>query len=115
MDLVVANYRETPVPVEITVLPPGADERRDARVFHERTVIPRMAGEEDLWRREAFAPSRRYRIELLLREAGTTSQYRYQPSCSRGEVEDPGVRISINDTGGVRFTQSDCSDGGPFG
>lgn len=115
LDLVVANYREAAVPVEIAVLPPDADDGSDARVFHERAVIPRVAGEEDLWRRESFARARHYRIELVVRETWTAYQHHYRPSCTRGEVDAIGVRVNIDEGGSVRFTQSDCSNGGRFG
>lgn len=111
MNLVVANYRETAVDVVVELLRPDVEEQSEARVYRERAEIPQMAGEEDVWRRVDVAPSRRYRVELAVRDPETSYHYHYQPSCSRGSVDDIGVRINLDGPEQVRFTQSECSDG----
>jgi hypothetical protein len=106
MDLVVANYQNSTVDVELTVFPAGVDDESRA-VYQERVTLPTMSSEEDLWRAESFAPSREYSVEIAVVDADQSYQYRYEPTCSRGEVDEIGVRIEVYDD--VRFHQSDCS------
>ncbi|SHG99399.1 hypothetical protein [Halobaculum gomorrense] len=107
MDLVVANYRDTPVDIELVVLPAGADEENRA-VYQMRVTLPTMAGEEDMWRADSFAPSREYAVQVSFIDADRAARYRYEPTCSQGEVDEIGVRIDVYDDD-VRFHQSDCS------
>ena len=107
MNLVVANYRDRPVDVELGVFPAGVDDESRA-VYQERVTIPTMSGEEDMWREESFAPSREYSVEVSVVDVDQSYRYRYEPTCSRGEVDDIGVRIDVYDDD-VRFHQSDCS------
>ena len=107
MDLVAANYRDTPVDIEITVFPAGVDDKSQA-VYQKRVTLPTMSGEEDMWRAESFAVSREYSVEISFADGENSHRYRYEPTCSRGEVDAIGVRIEVHDDD-VRFTQSDCS------
>jgi len=106
MDLVVVNYRDRPVDVEFVVFPTGVDDESRA-VYQKRVTLPTMSGEEDMWRADSFAPSREYSVEVSLVDVDRSHRYRYEPTCSRSEIDDIGVRIDIYDD--VRFHQSDCS------
>lgn len=61
--LVVANYRDKPVNVDLVVFPAGVDDESQA-VYQERVTLPTMSGEKDMWRAESFAPSREYSVEI---------------------------------------------------
>lgn len=106
MAIVVANYRDRPVDVELVVFSAGVDDESQA-VYQERVTLPMMSGEEDMWRAESVAPSREYSVEVSLVDVDRSYRYRYEPTCSQGEVDDIGVRIEIYDDD-VRFHQSDC-------
>lgn len=107
MDLVVGNYRDRPVDVQLIVFPAGVDDESRA-VYQKRVTLPTMSGEEDMWRAESFAPSREYSVEISFVDVDQSYRYRYEPTCSQGEVDDIGVRIDIYGDD-VRFHQSDCS------
>lgn len=107
MDLGVANYRDRPVDVELVVFPAGVDDENRS-VYRKRVTLPTMSGEEDMWRAESFAPSREYSVRVSFVDVDRSYRYRYEPTCSRGEVDDIGVRIDIYDDD-VRFHQSDCA------
>lgn len=107
MNLVVANYRDRPVEVELVVFPAGVDDESQA-VYQKSVTLPTMSGEEDMWRADSFAPSREYSVKVSFVDGDRSYRYRYEPTCSQGEVDDIGVRIDIYDDD-VRFHQSDCS------
>lgn len=107
MDLAVANYRDKPVDIELVVFPAGVDDESRA-VYQKRVTLPTMSGEQDMWRAEAIAPSREYSVEISFVDVDRSARYRYEPTCSQGDVDDIGVRIDIYDDD-VRFHQSDCS------
>jgi hypothetical protein len=86
IDLIVANYRETPVGLTIAFLEPRD---RDGEPIHqERLEIPVMSGEEDLWREDDHPPSLNYRVEGTLGNTGGGDAYRYAGACPAAEGED---------------------------
>lgn len=108
INITVANYRETPVDVVITLRKSGD---RDGEAIHRvRMKAPRMSGEEDMLRMENIVPARDYRVEVAVEDIDEERVYRYESTCSEDESDGIGFRIEIY-ADDIRFHQSNCSDG----
>jgi hypothetical protein len=114
MDFAVDNARSTTVPVDIRFFRPDIAERSEALVYSNTVEVPSRDYPDDLWRVTDVAPDRRYRINLLVGNPSRPYHYHYHPDCSDDTPYEIGVVANLQQGGGVRFTQTTCSDDEPF-
>lgn len=114
MDFAVDNARASTVLLDIRFFNPNVAERSEALVYDESFEIPPRDTPDDLWKVSDVAPDRPYRIELVEGEPPKQYHYHYHPDCSDNTPYDIGVVANLLQGGGVRFTQTTCSDDQPF-
>ncbi|AKH97617.1 hypothetical protein HLASF_1129 [Halanaeroarchaeum sulfurireducens] len=114
LDFAIDNARSTTVPVDIRFFRPDIAERSEALVYQNTVEVPPRDNPDDLWQVMDVAPDRRYRIKLLVGSPSKSHHYHYHPDCSDDNPYDIGAVANLLQGGGVRFTQTTCSDDEPF-
>jgi hypothetical protein len=114
MDFAVNNARATTVSVDVRFFRPDVAERSEALVYSDTFEVPPRDDPDDVWSVSDVAPDRRYRIELVVGNPPRPSHYHYHPDCSDDSPYEIGVVAHLLRGGGVRFTQTTCSDDAPF-
>lgn len=105
MDVGVENFRDDDLTVTVKFFRPSVTEYSEALVHEEHFDVSAEGDRQVV--REDVLPDRRYRVAVVERES---RHFHYRPDCGRDSSFPPGVMVSFLDGGGVRFSQTTCSD-----